>query len=160
LRLPHGQWLDSQPLPPAGVLLVAEATTVDTAALTDWVEAGGHLVVTAAVETLGELADVDTAPHDEGLVDFADGWAQRPARALRALGGHGLTGRSAEVEVLASWVDGPAAITRTRRGAGTVTVFGVDLWRTVVRILQGYPVLEDHAPAADGSAPMDEGVLK
>lgn len=160
LRLPYGTWQDSQPLPEGGVLLVAEATTVDAAALTTWVESGGHLVVTAAVEELSQLAGVQPLAHPEGLVDFADDWSQRPYRALRALGGFGLTGQSADVEVLATWTDGPAAITRTRRGAGTVTVFGVDLWQTVVRILQGYPVLEDHAPAADGAAPMDEGTLK
>ncbi len=160
LRLPYEQWRDSQPLPPAGVLLVAEAETVDTAALTAWVEAGGHLVVTSAVESLANLAGLQAQAHSEGLVDFADQWAQRPSRALRALGGHALTGAPAEAEVLASWTDGPAAVVRTRRGAGTVTIFGVDLWQTVVRILQGYPVLADHAPAADGSAPMDEGVLK
>ncbi|HIT75032.1 MAG TPA: hypothetical protein IAA98_05555 [Candidatus Avipropionibacterium avicola] len=166
LRLAYGQWSPGQPLPPTGVLLIAEADTLapeDLTAITAWVENGGQLVVTAAVPTLAELAGVDATERGQGLVAFdAAQWSQSAPRALRALGGHALQPGDG-VEVLAHWEDTPqaaAAITRREHGSGTVTCFGVDLWQSVVRILQGYPVLEDHAPAADGSAPMDEGVLK
>src|SRR5699024_12789434 len=78
---------------------------------------------------------------------------------LRALAGHALHAEE-DTEVLATFADGAAAITRRRVGAGLVLTFGVDLWYTIVRIQQGYPVTADGTPAADGTAPIDDGLLK
>jgi hypothetical protein len=41
-----------------------------------------------------------------------------------------------------------------------VLAFGADVWQSVVRIQQGVPVDEDGTPAADGSAPIDDQILK
>ncbi|MGD7706548.1 hypothetical protein [Microlunatus sp. Y2014] len=169
LRLEHSV-LDTVSVPHApGVVVVAEAGADAPSRSGDferWVRRGGVLVLTDRELTLAGLAGVTTTPHGNGLVSLDGGsWSQRPARPLRALNGVTLTPEAPEVEVLASWVAdegsrGGAAITRRPVGAGEVICVGVDLWETVVRTLQGDPVHADHAPAADGSAPLDDGVLK
>ena len=177
LRVAHDS-VDSLELPDGpGVVVLAELDSTGAGVgdrLASWVEAGGTLVVTAGVAELAELGGVRAEETELRLVafDVDAGWTQRAPRPLRALAGHALTPASdAPVEVLARWVpedgaagvertDAPAAITRARRGQGEVVCVGVALWETVVRILQGHPVHEDHPPAEDGSAPMDEGVLK
>jgi len=170
LRLGHTV-LGSLEVPGApGVSIVAEAPAEvgpeQVAGYEAWVRSGGVLVLTDRALALASLAGVSTIPHGNGLVSLDnESWNQPPARPLRAINGSALSPSAGDVTVLASWVDeaghaGEAAITRRPLGDGEVICFGVDLWETVVRVLQGYPVHEDHAPAADGSAPMDEGILK
>lgn len=169
LRLDH-QVLDAVAVPEtSGVAVLAEASAVDpavAAGLEAWVRSGGVLVLTDRALALAPLAGVTAAPYGNGLVSLdGEAWTQRSARPLRAIAGSALSPVEDGVEAIASWVDESgtrvaAAITRRRLGEGEVVCCGVDVWQTVVRILQGYPVHEDHAPAADGSAPMDEGILK
>lgn len=168
LRLAHTE-LDSFAVPSGpGVAIVAEAGSVSdevAAGYDGWVRDGGVLVLSDRALGLAALAGVTAAPYGNGLVQLdGDSWTQRPARPLRAINGAVLTPTADDVEVLATWIDGEtsagAAITRRSLGAGSVVCCGVDLWETVVRVLQGYPVHDDHAPATDGSAPLDEGILK
>lgn len=157
---------DSANLPPAGVLLLTAAIEAeDCRAVTAWVEEGGTAVIAAGADAglgaeLTTLAGVTTGPPvGSALVSCSAGWAHRPPTALRALAGQRLS-PEASTEVLAAWADGSAAITRRTLGRGLVLTFGVDLWYTIVRIQQGYPVTGDGTPATDGTAPIDDGLLK
>ncbi|MGW1682028.1 DegT/DnrJ/EryC1/StrS family aminotransferase [Saccharopolyspora sp. NPDC002376] len=150
-----------------GVLLLATPSAVgrrEADAAEAWVRAGGSLVLTGEPGLLARLAGVRTAErHDHGSVGFCRhaAWTKPPA-ALHAVGGVGLDAVDDEVEVLALW-DGPerrAAVTARSVGGGVVITLGVDVWQSVVRIQQGYAVTGDGVPAADGTAPLDDGVLK
>ncbi|MGD7705253.1 hypothetical protein [Microlunatus sp. Y2014] len=149
------------------VLVTAElgpVTPEQRDALEAWVRAGGVLVLGDHDLSLAGLAGVTTAPAEFGRVDFADDplWTQRPSRPIRAITGHQLTPTGDDVSVLATWADAQdtAAITRRPLGDGVVFCLGVAVWETLVTLLQGHPVTEDGRPAADGSAPLDEGILK
>ncbi|WP_235912282.1 hypothetical protein [Ruania zhangjianzhongii] len=158
---------DPSDLAPGGVLLLTAAVSAQEAdSVTTWVTRGGTAVlatgagVLAGSADLAALAGVSTG---RGIgsepVECAPLWADRPPTALRALAGQALHAEEG-AEVLATFADGSAAITRRRVGAGLVFTFGVDLWYTIVRIQQGYPVTADGIPAADGTAPIDDGLLK
>ena len=158
---------DPGDLAPGGVLLLTGALSAEEArSVTDWVEGGGTAVLATGAEVLAGsapltvLAGVSTGRGTgSDRVECAPQWADRPPAALRALAGQAL--HPAEgTEVLATFSDGSAAITRRSVGAGLVVTFGVDLWYTIVRIQQGYPVTADGIPAADGTAPIDDGLLK
>lgn len=148
----------------ARIALITTTTDLDAddvAELRAWVEAGGHLVLVGDPGVAAELAGVRvTTPYDHGHVDFPESpiWTQCPSIALHAVGGVGFT--TVAADTLASWRGGDAAATVRRLGAGSVLLCGVDVWQTVVRIQQGYPVTEDGTPARDGTAPVDDGILK
>ena len=93
---------------------------------------------------------------------------------LHAFGGRWLEPVDFSVEVLASWLDGDRwcqaegwqkaevgpAVTLRRVGRGWAVLIGADVAAAVVRIQQGRPVYVDGIPPADGSAPVDDGILK
>lgn len=131
-------------------------------ALDGWLSAGGTLIITAIVPELDALAGVAVGPDRvEDTVTLADdpSWTTRPELPLRGIGGRVLEPADG-AEALAGWSDGTAAVVRQRHGDGTVISYGVDLWRTIVTIQQGYPVAGDGKPAPDGTAPIDDGILK
>lgn len=148
-------------LRPGGVVLLTEPVHGPAAqALSSWVRDGGALVIVGDPGDLAETAGVACGPAiAPGLVTTGTHWAQRPPRPIRALRGCTLVPRE-QTEVLATFADGGAAITRTTAGTGIVISFGVDLWYTIARIQQGFPVRADGAPAADGTAPIDDDILK
>ncbi|MGC0251274.1 hypothetical protein [Pseudactinotalea sp. Z1748] len=148
-------------LRPGGVVLVTEPVHGEPArALATWVRDGGAMVITGEPGDLANVAGVARAvPAAPGLVTCGQGWAQRPPRPVRALRGHALH-PDEHAEVLATFEDGSAAITRSTAGAGMVLTFGVDLWYSICRIQQGYPVRGDGAPSSDGTAPIDDDILK
>lgn len=159
---------DAGELAPGGILLLTQAVSAEQAHdLTAWVEGGGTAVLaTSAGElasssaALATLAGVSTGRSTGSeLVTCTDGWAKRPPVAVRALAGQALNAEEG-TQVLATFADGSAAITRRTLGAGLVLAFGVDLWYSIARIQQGYAVTADGTPAADGSAPIDDGLLK
>jgi hypothetical protein len=134
-------------------------------AVAAWLERGGSVVACGGVGVLADLVGVRGGDAvAEGHVRFVkDALTAPPDVDLHAHGGHQL----ADVgEVLARWAgpgegdDGPAAIVRRTVGNGTVTVCGVDLWQSIVRIQQGFRVDVDGPPAPDGSCPVDDGILK
>lgn len=139
-----------------GVLVVGDADP-DPCVL-DWVAAGGHLVIAAHTEAWNEIVGVHTTAATTGLVDL--GGLIGESRPLRAIGGYRLEPISDALNVLARWEDGSAAIVSRNIGDGTVTSFGPDLPQTIVRIRQGFPVVADGQPASDGTAPIDDGILK
>ena len=151
--------------PPSHRLLVVpsvpalSAEQVET--LTRWVHEGGGLVLCGDPGPLAELAGSTSAgvvSDGHVLVGAAEAWGSPPDVALHAFGGVRLAGPAT---ALATWTDnGAPAITTRQVGRGRVTVFGADLWQSIVRIHQGWPVSADGTPAADGSAPVDDGILK
>ncbi|PZF84241.1 hypothetical protein [Jiangella anatolica] len=138
------------PADEATVLVVDEPDEGTAAALLGHAERGGGLVVCGHDPGWTGLA-ASPAPA-EALVDVG-------GQRLRAFGGWALpaTGTGA---VHARWADERPAIVTTTRGRGTIAVVGPDLWHTLVRITQGHPVERDGTPPADGSAPVDDGLLK
>lgn len=152
--------------PGPAVIVVAELDEVSPAtvtALRSWVERGGTLLRTDTGRALDELAGIDARQATSGLVTLDGPWPHHPPhhppRPLRALAGDRLSA-SGPGQVWGRWEDGSAAIMAHRVGDGTVVTFGVDLWQTVVRIVQGHPVTTDGAAATDGSAPLDDDILK
>ena len=93
---------------------------------------------------------------------------------LHAFGGFVLEPAAGDVRVLAEWKPaeawsaaagwsgaglGAAAALR-RHGRGWALVIGADAAYSVLRIQQGYPVHADAVGPADGTATVDEGILK
>ncbi|MFX4273507.1 hypothetical protein ACQBAR_01785 [Propionibacteriaceae bacterium Y1685] len=173
VRIPYRTLDRPTPSATSRVQLIAAGTPTATelSELETWVREGGTLIVADAQPAWAELAGVDHGPATNGLVEFTPhpDWTHLPAHALRAVAGVGLT-PVGDTETLAHWsghagidqagVDHGAAITSRTLDAGRVITFGVGLWETLVRIVQGSPVHTDGAPASDGSAPIDEGILK
>ncbi|MEU8223516.1 hypothetical protein [Kribbella sp. NPDC048915] len=179
LRLPYRTLSPAQATtPPADVSVLVFATAPDAGSfdgLEAWVREGGAVVVVGDPGPLADLTGVtaDSAVAEDHVV-LADGpvWSAVPPVALHAVGGVQLAADvdalaadtdvlAGGVEVLAHWQGSDtAAITVRRLGRGVVLTYGVDLWQTVVRIQQGYPVTADGEPAADGTAPIDDGILK
>lgn len=131
--------------------------------LTGRVRAGAVIFGVGDPGDLAELAGVDAG----GSVEQAHVDIQRsavigstPDVALHAVGGVRLQ-PSGEAEVIATWSDDESAAWTIRRvGEGVVIWCGVDLWQSIVRIQQGFEVTADGEPASDGSAPIDDGILK
>lgn len=164
LRLPYRRLSSVGEAGTVSVLILAETDptppAVDT--VSRWVEAGGTVIITAATAGWDALTGATTGTtYQTGLVEFLEhaAWPQRPSRPLRAIGGCSLIPDS-ETTVLARWAGGDAAITLTTRGSGRAITSGVDLAQTIVRLRQGMPVHADGKPSADGSAPVDDDILK
>lgn len=150
----------------ARVLLVPSPATIDedeVGRVLEWVESGGALVCCGGAGSFGPLAgvrDAETVVEGYVRVDPGLSWAPRFDAALHAFGGRAL--QPAEtVEQVAAWADGSPAGTRRAVGAGTVTVLGPDVWQSIGRIQQGWPVTGPGRPAEDGSAPVGaDGILR
>lgn len=166
VRIPHGvEDVTPSALPPRGVLLFAcppQATDDALTELIGWVQGGGVVVAVGGSGTLAERTGVQvgsTIRDGHVLVDAkCAGDIDVP---LHAFGGVELLA-PASARILARWStpSSEAAAVSVDVGDGRVTVVGVDLWQSIVRILQGWPVLTDGTPAADGSAPIDDRILK
>ncbi|TWD84667.1 hypothetical protein FB561_5861 [Kribbella amoyensis] len=157
--------------PPDDVAVLVHATTpsseLDSDAVEDWVRAGGALVVVGDPGPLASVAGAAAAGSvDDGhvTIDESPVWSSRPTVPLHAIGGVRLA-TTEDVEVLARWDqtesgDTHPAVTLRQLGTGLALTVGVDVWQSIVRIQQGYPVVADGKPAADGTAPIDDGILK
>ncbi|GAB3422937.1 hypothetical protein GCM10027569_55070 [Flindersiella endophytica] len=149
-----------------GVLVFARAPELTEPARTrveEFVAAGGAVVVAGGPGSLGDLLGAAAGePVDHGHVTFtqAAAWTHVPGVALHAVGGARLTTSDDATDVLATWDDGSPAITARRSGDGIALLFGADVWQSIVRIQQGYSVTEDGKPALDGTAPIDDDILK
>lgn len=173
LRLPFRSLTpDEATSPPddVAVMVFAGTPAVDATAAADlerWVRAGGALIVVGDPGPLAPLVGVTAAGTvDDGQVTITDSpvWSSRPDIPLHAIGGVRLATRE-DVDVLAQWDPTedagaqPAAVLR-KLGTGFAMTLGVDVWQSIVRIQQGYSVVADGKPAADGTAPIDDGILK
>ena len=145
--------------------------------ITQFVESGHVLIALGGTSGL----DVLCGCHDHGPVNEAwvgtSGVAHQVTAALPAPL-HAFGGRQIEalagVAVLASWLDGDCystengwldaafapAITLRNAGRGYALVVAADLVQSIVRIQQGVGVHVDGCPAPDGSAPVNDGILK
>jgi hypothetical protein len=144
--------LDRAALERAGLLI-----DPPPAGLPERVRAGAGVLLLGDPGPLADLAGVEVrAPVGEGHVTFVDGW---PADVpLHAFGGVAVA--PTDADVVAEWTAGGAAVTVRRVGAGVVVLIGADVCESVVRIRQGWPVTADGVPPADGTAPVDDGILK
>lgn len=155
--------------------------------LATWVAEGGAVLTFSGPGDLAQLCGVTATERTaaSGHVRFRAGevWTQRPDIELHALGGTQLSVDTAHQapEVCAVWSrttaadatasegrdgahdsehDDGAAITVRAVGHGVAIACGVDVWQSIVRIQQGFPVEVDGKPASDGTAPIDDGILK
>jgi hypothetical protein len=151
------------------------------AAINSFVQHGNVLIACGGTSGLdgllgcrdqGPLAEAWFRPVGDGthaVIQSMD--ARHP---LHAFGGR-LVEASSDVTVLAEWLEaahycsdsdtwsqaslGPAATIR-RAGTGYALLIAADLVHSVVRIQQGKPIHFDGQPAADGTAPVNDGILK
>jgi|GEM_PF-661444 len=138
-----------------------------------YMEQGGILVALANVNMLARRLGYGAAARaDCGYACFGDAYDK--AEAIRFLGAvpwQQLAEGRDDAELAEEFghlrrerpdgVPAGAALQRFRIGAGWLERWAVDIAGTSVRMQQGMaPVLADGPPAPDGSAPLDEGLLK
>ena len=151
--------------PPLDILIVALAwDDADTAqSVLRFVEQGGAVILLANLDSLAPaLGCRASAPVGTGYAAIA---GSEPLRFLAAAPWVGVEGPASTEGVLrAGAPNGPVvgpALVRATVGAGIVERWAVDVATTVVHLQQGLgPVTQDGAPAPDGSAALDEGILK
>ena len=136
-------------------------------ALTAWVKQGGALVGLGGTSGLDEVFGVS------GGSPVAEGWmkvtaAEHPVMAglrssLHVFGGYALKKAAAATVAelqTGNGVTKGGAILENRFGDGRAMLLGPDLLFSIVHIQQGLRVLQDGKPPPDGSAPVNEGLLK
>lgn len=147
-------------LPAEGTLLFAMPPTLnaeESERLRIWVQGGGSVVAVGGAGDLAAIVPVtDGADVPPGERVVVDGYSV----SLPTFGGRTLVKSGDQVRTIARSLNGGTVACAVSLGAGSVQIWGVDLWQTVVRILQGWPVERDGKPAPDGSMPLNDGVLK
>lgn len=147
--------------------------------LTDWVEAGGGWLSVGGVAGLAELFGAEVEPPASsswggGLGTLGEGYLKpepgtHPLTESIPIPLHCFNGvpvRPAGGTVLASILDAHqrptsrAALLENAVGKGRCLLIAPDVTGTVVRIQQGIGVTRDGVPAADGTAPVADDVLK
>lgn len=155
---------------PPLVLLAGQVqlTAEQRALLTTWVQRGG------AVIAIGSTAGLDDVFGVTGAPPLSEGWIKvtcksHPVTAalrspLHVFGGctasTGPAVKLAEIEGNGRVPKGGGAILEHRFGNGVALLFGPDLIFSILHIQQGLRVLQDGTPATDGTAAVDDGVLK
>ncbi|MFK7695527.1 hypothetical protein [Paenibacillus sp. HJGM_3] len=147
------------------VVLVAamEETAADYEQLWLYASRGGVVIAFAGLNGLARRLGCRRGPLlGAGYARLPAPWGpDRPLRYLRALPWQ----PDAPCEVLAAAVgaagDAAPALLQLRVENGYIDRWSVDIPFSVIGLQQGLrPVAEDGAPAPDGSAPLDDGVLK
>ena len=122
---------------------------------------GGALLCLATTGGLDDVLGVtDTRPCEPGWIDpvgRAHAAAVVASAPLHVFGG--VTVAAAAARELAS-IHGRAAVTWNQHGHGHAMLVGPDICASVVHIQQADAVLADGAPAPDGTASLDDGILK
>lgn len=143
----------------------ARLTTEQREALAAFVRQGGSLL------GLGGPSGLEEVFGARGGAALTDGFLQITARrhpatrdlhsSLHVFGGQALyaTEGTALAELDSGGLIGDA-IVENAYGAGTTLLIGPDLLHSIVHIQQGRPIVHDGPPAPDGSAPIDDGILK
>jgi hypothetical protein len=155
--------------PPCVVILAGHLplTGRQRQALTTWVNRGGSIL------GLGGTSGLDEVFGIKGEHPLAEGWLKVRAgdhpvtRGLRSslhvFGGYTCVPVSAAALADAeagNHVARGGAILENRLGKGRALLLGPDLIFSIVHIQQGISVLQDAKPAPDGSAVVNEGMLK
>ncbi len=136
-------------------------------ALDTSVKSGGSIVGIGGMSGLDEIFGVS------GRSPVAEGWLKVSApdhpvmaglrSSLHVFGGFtaktGSAATLAELDAGNPAVEG-SAIVENRWGKGRALLMGPDLIFSIVHMQQGLPVLQDGRPAPDGSAAINDGVLK
>jgi hypothetical protein len=155
--------------PPCVVVLAGHLplTAKHRQALTTWVNRGGSLLGVGGTSGLEEVFGVKSeSPLAEGWlkVKTSEHPVTRGLRsALHVFGGYtcvpGSATALANAEVGNHLTRG-GAILENRFGQGRALLLGPDLIFSIVHIQQGVSVLQDAKPAPDGSALVNDGLLK
>ncbi|MCS6860859.1 MAG: hypothetical protein NZT92_11140 [Abditibacteriales bacterium] len=135
-------------------------------ALRTFVQNGGALL------GIGGTSGLDDVFGVSGTRPLWEGWMKPTGEhpitvglrsSLHVFGGNAVTtanGTSlASIESGRQGVTG-SAIVENRFGAGRAVLLAPDLLFSIVHIQQGLPVLSDGKPSPDGSAPLNDGMLK
>lgn len=122
----------------------------------------------AALITIGGTAGLDDVvgasdgdPIDESYIvgpSLDHSITSRAHEPLHVFGGRKL--RTSGGRSIASLIDGGDAIVVNQVGEGVAVAFGPDIAWSVAHIQTGTPVYADAAPAPDGSAPLNDDILK
>ena len=153
----------------ADILIVAlagdDAATADH--LWQFATRGGAVIGLANLGALASrLGCVSVSPVDVGYASFPNSRAQgTPLRFLQAAPWQATGSMVEQIGQLEADRPGgepiSAAVIRAKVGAGMIERWAVDPAATVVALQQGAaPVTKDGDPAPDGSAPLNEGILK
>lgn len=167
--LPPGRLEDLPERSPGIVLLAGDLplTARQRETLATWVKGGGSLLGLGGTSGLDEVFGV------KGEHPLAEGWLKAGpgdhpvTRGLRSslhvFGGYtfipGSATALANVEAGNQAARG-SALFENRFGLGRAILLGPDLIFSIVHIQQGLSVLQDAKPPPDGSAPVNDGVLK
>jgi len=142
-------------------------TTEERSRLQWFVQQGGILIAVGATNGLDELLGVQFGGElEQGWIrlTFPHPIGSGLQSSLHVFGGGTAKGKG-DSQVIAEVFDsndevlGDAIIVR-QVGQGQVIFIAPDLMHSVVHIQQGIAVTKDGTPAPDGSAPIDEGILK
>jgi hypothetical protein len=142
-------------------------TTEERIRLRWFVQQGGSLIAIGAANGLEDLLGVQVAG------ELVEGWMRLTLphpignglqSSLHVFGGV-IARAKGDAQVIAEVVDGNDevlgdAVVVREFGQGQVIFIAPDLMRSVVHIQQGIAVTKDGTPAPDGSAPIDDGILK
>ena len=167
--LPAGRLEELAQRPPGIVVLAGHLplTARQRQALTTWVSRGGSLLGLGGTSGLEEVFGVKSEkPLAEGWlkVGAGDHPVTRGLRSsLHVFGGYTFTPGSATGLADAEAGNHSArgsAILENRFGKGRTMLLGPDLVFSIVHIQQGVSVLQDAKPPSDGSAAVNDGVLK
>ncbi len=136
-------------------------------ALAAWVKKGGGLIGLGGTSGMDEVFGVSGgSPVAEGWMKVAGG--EHPLTAglrssLHVFGGYAMKKGSATALAelqLANGTSRGSAILENRFGAGHAILLAPDLLFSIVHIQQGLRVLQDGKTPPDGSAPVNDGLLK
>ena len=155
---------------PRSIVLLAghlPLTSPQREALSEWVRNGGSLLGLGGTSGLDEVFGVS------GESPLAEGWLKvtaggHPATgglrsSLHVFGGYvmkkGSATSLADVQS-ANGITAGSAILENRFGKGRALLLAPDLIFSIVHLQQGLRILQDGKPAPDGSAPINDGILK
>lgn len=166
-RMNPGEWLEQQP---NGVTIVAGGSTDPrwSSVFMSWCQRGNALLAVGGTHGLEDVLGVDAVGNvKEGWVDWGkDGLSEGLSSAFHFFDAVQANPVQTEVESFGSIVQrngtsasAPAAVIRSI-GRGVAALFAVNLSSTFCLIQQGVPVVRDLAPAPDGTAATDDGMLK